>query len=123
MTDRTAARPLSPLEQRILVKLLSAEFPGAQELRSQLPQTRVTRPWASESPSVDLDVLLGVPEAAIEDGIIPATGTVTDDSGELFGELLVWVGAGRLSALEFSWYGDTAPTELPDPGLVTVTVT
>ncbi|MER5522773.1 hypothetical protein ACWC2M_16775 [Streptomyces sp. NPDC001761] len=123
MTDRTAARPLSPLEQRILVKLLSAEFPGAQELRSQLPQTRVTRPWGSESSSVDLDVPLGVPEAAIEDGIIPATGTVTDDSGELFGELLVWVGAGRLSALEFSWYGDTAPTELPDPGLVTVTVT
>ncbi|MGW2711263.1 hypothetical protein ACWC4J_20065 [Streptomyces sp. NPDC001356] len=123
MTDRAAARPLSPLEQRILVKLLSAEFPGAQELRSQLPQTRVTRPWGSESPSVDLDVPLGVPEAAIEDGIIPATGTVTDDSGELFGELLVWVSAGRLSALEFSWYGDTAPTELPDPGLVTVTVT
>ncbi|WP_199272616.1 hypothetical protein [Streptomyces broussonetiae] len=63
-----------------------------------------------------------IPAAQIEDGIIPATGTVTDDSGQLFGELLVWVSGGRLSALEFSWYGDTAPTELPDPGLVTVTV-
>ncbi|CAM5270956.1 MULTISPECIES: hypothetical protein [Streptomyces] len=122
MTDRPTTRPLSPLEQRVLVKLLSAEFPGAQELRNQLAQTRVTRPWGSESPSVDLDVPPGVPEAAIEDGVIPATGTVTDDSGELFGELLVWVSDGRLSALEFSWYGDTAPTELPDPGLVTVTV-
>ncbi|MYQ49565.1 hypothetical protein GTW40_31870 [Streptomyces sp. SID4985] len=106
----------------ILVKLLSAEFPGAQALRNQLAQTRVTRPWGSDSPSLDLDVPPGVPEAAIEDGVIPATGTVTDDSGELFGELLVWVSDGRLSALEFSWYGDTAPTELPDPGLVTVTV-
>ncbi|MET8561600.1 hypothetical protein ABZV75_13745 [Streptomyces flaveolus] len=122
MTDRPTTRPLSPLEQRVLVKLLSAEFPGAQELRNQLAQTRVTRPWGRESPSVDLDVPPGVPEAAIEDGVIPATGTVTDDSGELFGELLVWVSDGRLSALEFSWYGDTAPTELPDPGLVTVTV-
>ncbi|MEV6803072.1 hypothetical protein [Streptomyces sp. NPDC051132] len=122
MTDRPTTRPLSSVEQRILVTLLSAEFPGAQELRNQLAQTRVTRPWGSESPSVDLDVPPGVPEAAIEDGIIPATGTVTDDSGELFGELLVWVSEGRLSALEFSWYGDTAPTELPDPGLVTVTV-
>ncbi|MFH9677028.1 hypothetical protein ACH4L5_32765 [Streptomyces sp. NPDC017405] len=122
MTDPTATRSPSLLEQRVLVKLLSVEFPGAQELRNQLAQTRVTRPWGSESPSVELDVPPGVPEAAIEDGIIPATGTVTDDSGELFGELLVWVSDGRLSALEFSWYGDTAPTELPDPGLVTVTV-
>ncbi|TWV52748.1 hypothetical protein FRZ03_11115 [Streptomyces misionensis] len=120
MTDRPATRPLCPLEQRVLVKLLSAEFPGAQELRNQLAQTRVTRPWGSESPSIDLDVPSGVPAAAIEDGIMPATGTVTDDSGERFGELLVWVSGGRLSALEFSWYGDTAPTELPDPGLVTV---
>jgi hypothetical protein len=122
MTDRPATRPLAPLEQRVLAKLLSAEFAGAQELRNQLAQTRIARPWGSESPSVDLDVPPGVPEAAIEDGIIPATGTVTDDSGELFGELLVWVSDGRLSALEFSWYGDTAPTELPDPHLVTVTV-
>ncbi|SFY51730.1 hypothetical protein [Streptomyces sp. F-1] len=122
MTDRPATRPLFPLEQRVLVKLLSAEFPGAQELRCQLTQTRATRPWGSESPSIDLDVPPGVPEAAIEDGIIPAIGTVTDDSGELFGELLVWVSDGRLSALEFSWYGDTAPMELPDPGLVTVAV-
>ncbi|MFI1837658.1 hypothetical protein [Streptomyces olivaceoviridis] len=122
MTDRPATRPLSPLEQRVLVKLLSAEFPGAQELRNQLAQTRVIRPWGSESPSVDLEVPPGVPEAAIEDGIIPATATVTDDSGELFGELLVWVSDGKLSALEFSWYGDTPPTELPDPGLVTVKV-
>ncbi|MGW4300449.1 hypothetical protein ACWEHT_11790 [Streptomyces sp. NPDC004646] len=118
MTDRPATRPLSPLEQRVLVKLLSVEFPGAQELRNQLAQTRVTRTWGSDSPSIDLDVPPGVPAAAIEDGVIPATGTVTDDSGEL----LVWVSDGRLSALEFSWYGDTAPTELPDPGLVTVTV-
>ncbi|MGW4495013.1 hypothetical protein [Streptomyces sp. NPDC004376] len=122
MTDRPATRPLSPLEQRVLVKLLSVEFPGAQGLRNQLAQTRVTRTWGSDSPSIDLDVPPGVPAAAIEDGVIPATGTVTDDSGELFGELLVWVSDGRLSALEFSWYGDTAPTELPDPGLVTVTV-
>lgn len=119
---RPATRPLSPLEQRVLAKLLSAEFPGAQELRNQLAHTRVTRPWGSESPSVDLDVPPGVPEARIDDGIVPATGTVMDVAGELFGELLLWVSGGRLSALEFSWYGDTAPTELPDPDLVTVSV-
>ncbi|WP_225828130.1 hypothetical protein [Streptomyces naphthomycinicus] len=122
MTEHSAIRPLSPLEQRVLAKLLAAEFPGARELRNQLGETRVTRRWGAESPSVDLAVPPGVPPALIEDGIIPATGTVTDDSGGLFGELLVWVSDGRLSALEFSWYGDTAPTELPDPDLVAVTV-
>ncbi|MFF9406472.1 hypothetical protein ACF1B0_13250 [Streptomyces anandii] len=122
MTDFPAARPLSPLERRILTHLLTAEFPGAQELRNQLPETRVMGQWGDESPSVDLEVPAGFPAAAIQDGIIPATGTVTDDSGQLFGELLVWVSGGRLSALEFTWYGDTAPTELPDPVLVTVTV-
>ncbi|OIK23049.1 hypothetical protein [Streptomyces malaysiense] len=122
MTDHPATRPLSSLERRTLAHLLASEFPGVQELRNQLPETRVTGRWGAESPSVDLEVPADIPAAQIEDGIIPATGTVTDDSGQLFGELLVWVSGGRLSALEFSWYGDTAPTELPDPDLVTVTV-
>lgn len=122
MTDRITPRPLSDLEQRILIKLLSPEFPGVQELRNQLPEARVTGRWGAESPSVDLEVPASTPHALIADGIVPATGIVTDSSGELFGELLVWVGGGRLSALEFSWYGDTAPTELPDPEYVSVTI-
>lgn len=122
MTDRPSSRPLSPLEQRVLAELLSEDFSGVHELRNQLAEARVTGHWGSESPSVDLEVPSRVPEARIKDGIIPASGTVTDSSGRLFGELLVWVSGGRLSALEFSWYGDTAPTELPDPQLVTVTV-
>ncbi|MEU6667200.1 hypothetical protein [Streptomyces sp. NPDC046727] len=109
-------------EQRVLSKLLSAEFPGARELRSQVAEVRVTHHWADESPSVDLEVPSGTPSAPVEDGVVPATGTVTDDAGELFGELLVWVSGGRLSALEFAWYGDTAPTALPDPDRVTVSV-
>jgi hypothetical protein len=122
MTDLSASRPLSLLEQHILAKLLSPEFPGAQKLRNQLAEARVTGHWGADSPSIDLEVPAGTPEARIGDGLIPATGTVTDNSGELVGELLLWVSGGRLSALEFSWYCDAAPTELPDPNLVTVRV-
>lgn len=58
--------------------------------------------------------------AEISDGVIPGTGTVKDSSGELVGELLLWVSDGMLSALEYSWYTDEAPTALPDPHDVTV---
>ncbi|WP_206311716.1 hypothetical protein [Streptomyces sp. DASNCL29] len=54
--------------------------------------------------------------------MVPATGAVKNSSGELVGELLLWVSGGRLSALECSWYTDEAPTALPDPGDVTVAV-
>jgi hypothetical protein len=122
MTDHPHGRALSSREQAVLDKLLSAEFTGAHELRSQLPEVRATGNWGEESPSIDLEASTGTPAAPIKDGVIPSCGTVTDSSGELFGELLVWVRGGRLSALEFSWYGDTAPTELPDPEFVTVAV-
>lgn len=82
--------------RRLLTKPLTAGFPGAAELRGQV--------------------------APVEDGLLPAAGTVRDGSGELLGELLVRVSGGRLSPLECAWYGDAAPARLPDPGLVTVTV-
>ncbi|MEU6589403.1 hypothetical protein ABZ923_09240 [Streptomyces sp. NPDC046881] len=121
MGQHAVTSVVSP-EQRVLSKLLSADFPGARELGSQVAEVRVTRRWGAESPSADLEVPSGTPGAPVADGLVPATGTVTDDAGELVGELLVWVSGGRLSALEFAWYGDTAPTELPDPDRVTVSV-
>ncbi|MGW5457720.1 hypothetical protein [Streptomyces sp. NPDC003996] len=107
--------------RRLLTKLLAAEFPGAAELRGQVAEARVAGHWGAASPSVDLAVPSRVRAAPVEDGP-PVVGTVRDGSGELVGELLVWVSGGRLSALEFTWYGDAAPAELPEPGLVTVTV-
>ncbi|MGV4985236.1 hypothetical protein ACVB8X_21765 [Streptomyces sp. NRAIS4] len=52
---------------------------------------------------MDLTVPSWIPAAPVADGPLPAVGTVRDASGELVGELLVWVGGGRLSALECSW--------------------
>ncbi|MEV8071010.1 hypothetical protein AB0P32_33710 [Streptomyces sp. NPDC085995] len=123
MTDHPSSRLLSPLELKIFGKLLGSEFPGAAELRNQLPKARVKGHWGADSPSIDVEVPDSVPAAPIGDGVLPAAGTVVDSSGDLFGELLIWVSDGRLSALEFTWYGDTPPTELPDPGSVTVQTT
>lgn len=115
-------RHLQAAESDVLHKLLSVQFPAAEQLRQQLPQTRVVGRWGSDSPSVDLEVVEPFSRAEISDGVIPATGAVKDSSGELIGELLLWVSEGSLSALEYSWYTDEAPVVLPDPHDVTVAV-
>ncbi|MER7875131.1 hypothetical protein ABTY63_16455 [Streptomyces solisilvae] len=56
---------------------------------------------------MDLEVVEPFSRAEISDGVIPATGAVKDSSGELIGELLLWVSEGSL---------------LPDPHDVTVAV-
>jgi hypothetical protein len=106
--------------RQVLATLLAADFPGARQLRAQVTEVTVERPWGAESPSLDLTVPSWVPTAPVSDGLLPVAGTVRDDSGDVVGELLVWVSDGRLSALEYAWYGDTAPTDLPDPARVTV---
>ncbi|MFI9805446.1 hypothetical protein ACIHEJ_13935 [Streptomyces sp. NPDC052301] len=106
----------------LLTMLLGVDLPGVQQLRDQIAEVRVTGHWGARSPSVDLDVPSWAAAAVVAGGVLPVVGAVRDASGEPVGELLVWVNGGRLSALEFAWYGDTPPTELPDPALVTVAV-
>lgn len=115
-------RHLEATESGVLNKVLSVQFPGVEELRQQLPQTRVVGRWGIDSPSVDLEVVEPFRRAEISDGVIPAIGLVKDSSGELVGELLLWVSDGSLSALEYSWFTDEAPVALPDPCNVTVAV-
>jgi hypothetical protein len=53
--------------------------------------------------------------APIPDGPLNVRAVAYDDDGTLLGELLVWVTDGYLSAIEYAWYTDSAPTELPAP--------
>ncbi|MBW8092598.1 hypothetical protein IGW14_32665 [Streptomyces hygroscopicus subsp. hygroscopicus] len=122
MVGERLPRHLRAAESGVLNKLLAVQFPGARQLRQQVPQARVVGRWGSDSPSVDLEVMEPFPRAGIPDGVVPVTGAVKDSSGELDGELLLWVSDGTLSALEYSWYTDEAPVELPDPRGVTVAV-
>ncbi|WP_328393671.1 hypothetical protein [Nocardia sp. NBC_00416] len=40
---------------------------------------------------------------------------MTDPVGRPIGEIILWVEAGRLSGIEYAWYTDERPTQLPEP--------
>ncbi|MDR6639603.1 hypothetical protein J2Y68_003264 [Paenarthrobacter nitroguajacolicus] len=58
--------------------------------------------------------------SAFPGGPMPVSVEVIDASGEPVGELLVWVDAGHLSALEFAWWTDQPPGRLPHPSQLKV---
>ncbi|MFJ6792817.1 hypothetical protein [Streptomyces sp. NPDC091268] len=115
-------RPLNDGELGVVQLILAADFAGAPELRSQLEFVRVVAQWGEESASVDLTVLEGGPRSSVGNGVIPVDASVLDETGELFGEILLWVSDGQLSAIEYAWYGDEPPRSLPDVELISTSV-
>lgn len=107
-------RPLDAAERALLEHILSAEFVGASELRSQLDHTEVTAVWGPGSVSVDLRVQGPCRHAALPTLLVPVDAEVHDPSGAYIGELLIWTDEGAtLAALEFAWITDEMPTSLP----------
>jgi hypothetical protein len=113
-----AERAPTERERAVLELLLSGDFPGAAELRAQLPGVRVVRAWSAGSASADLRVTGPAAPAAGVPSPLPVGALVRDDAGEPVGELLVWLDGGRLAGLEYAWFTDDPPTELPDPANV-----
>lgn len=113
MNPRPAARPLSERERAILsVVLADPRTPDSILLQRQLGAARVT----SGLPTfVDIEVTDSTDRADSPDGPLPIRTIVTDECGATVGEILVWVSQGYLSGLEYAWYTDEAPTELPAP--------
>jgi hypothetical protein len=117
MTD-AQPRPLTPKERALLDLLLSQKsFPGAQELAAQIEHARVVGGLAT---LLDLEVLPTAVIANCDDGPIPVRAFVESPDGEVQGEVLVWVKGGYLSGIEFAWYTDEAPSELPSPDCLRV---
>lgn len=120
--DTQTGRPLSEAELAVLNHILSAPFPGAAELRSQLAAATVIRNWEpAGSPSIDIFVPAAQPTAPVPDGPVPVAAQVLDAAGDYLGELLLWVTDGRISGLEYSWVTDDPPARLPDTRLVRLT--
>lgn len=99
---------------RILVDsiLRQASFPGSDQLIEQASTVVVVG-----GPVTMLD-LRSSPDHAVSaftNGPIPVSVEVLDISGSSIGELLVWVHSGRLSVLEFAWWTDERPGQLPHP--------
>lgn len=107
-------RPLNADERAVLEHVLSAEFVGASQLRSQLDRTEVIAVWGPDSVSVDLQVREPCEHAALPKDLAPVDAHVHDPSGTYVGEILVWTDRGStLAALEFAWVTDEMPTSLP----------
>ncbi|MDT0305457.1 hypothetical protein RM780_00560 [Streptomyces sp. DSM 44917] len=113
MAVQIPPRPLNHGEKEVLECILGADFPGSAELRSQVGEAEVVSLWGDGSVSVDLRVPEDTAKADLVSGVAPVEATVVDDTGELVGEILVWVDRGRLAGLEYAWYGADAPTSLP----------
>ncbi|MEU8634213.1 hypothetical protein AB0C38_18705 [Amycolatopsis sp. NPDC048633] len=76
--------------------------------------------WVHGLPSVDLAVPATAAPARVPDGVIPSGAEVRDRAGQYLGEVLVWVGGGHLSAIEYAWVTDEAPDRLPDVSTMTL---
>jgi hypothetical protein len=115
-----APRPLNSEERLVLELLFAHEFPGASELRAQIPHVVVSRQWQVGLPSVDLETAFDGPIARIEGRVAPAEGEVISPDGSPAGFILVWLDEGKLAGLEYAWVTDDRPTGWPSSDLIRV---
>ncbi|WP_103337067.1 hypothetical protein [Amycolatopsis sp. CA-126428] len=106
-------RPLTPNERATLNTLLAADFPGAAELRAQAATARVTGRCGCGCPTIDLAVDGATPRS-------PKKESVAVEADVPDGGLIVFVGEGRLSCLEYWTTADETPAEFPPPGQITL---
>lgn len=103
-------RVLTEDETRLLRKILGS-VDGGESLLQQMSAVQV----ADGSTPTFLDLTADdAPRADVfPDGPIPGRFLVTQ-SGQVVGEVLVWVKSGRLDGLEYAWVTDVAPDRMPD---------
>ena len=111
-------RPLTGPEAAVIRTMLSAGRHGSAEYLAQIPYSQVISTWGAGSSSVDIEVRpCPAPAGGVTDGIV-ANGAVTNPAGRPIGEVILWAGAGQLSGIEYAWYADERPTQLPEPGQI-----
>jgi hypothetical protein len=99
-------RQLTDRERQILDMLLSADFPGVEELRAQARSVTARR----EGLIIDLVVEPGIPKAKVL-ARVPVQAVVDGDGYD--GGLLLYVDYGSLSGLEYWWVTEHAPAVMP----------
>ena len=104
-------RKLSPIEESLIKRLLTAEFPGWKEVSQQLENCRV-RVVDTEG-SLEIQTNVKAPAAAVEK-TIPVEAQVTDEDG-ISVHFLLFVSNGYVSELEI-YKDDGSPIRrLPAP--------
>lgn len=113
-SEHRANRRLSVRERRALSWVLSAL--GGQEAEVLRKQAEGALVIGGTPTMLDLVVPEGAQACPLLDGPLPVRAIAVGADDEPIGEILVWITGGRLSALEYAWYTDNAPAELPGPG-------
>jgi hypothetical protein len=111
MSDSANGSLLTEQVRELLHHVLSeADFPGSDELLQQASGVNVV---GGPVTMLDLRVTGPTSASAFTDGPIPLSVMVLDSADVTFGELLIWVNGGYLSSLEFAWWSDDPPDQLP----------
>jgi hypothetical protein len=106
-------RSLRADEQAVLDRLLSRDFKGAHELRTQAGLATVTGKCDCGCPTINLAVSDQAPRADVPGPLALAELTVTPLDGGTEGTVILFVSEGLMSSLEYVWYGESAPTSWP----------
>jgi hypothetical protein len=109
-------RPLSDAEKCIIDFLLSQEFPGADELRSQVDQTLAIGKCDCGCPTINLKVAESAPRSLPQSGRgpLPYEGSVAPGGDDPVGGIILFSSDGYLSSLEFYGFEDSPPHDWPN---------
>ena len=119
----TVPRALTAQERDVILALLPRDdFADADVYRAQLVHTTVTDTCSCGCPSIFLTVdRSAARQATVEPTGLPVAGSVGDTQDlETFVDLSLIAKDGYLWKLEVSWYGESRPTELPDPSAISL---
>jgi hypothetical protein len=109
---KIAPRPLTSDEHAVLDLLLSVDFDGATDLRTQARKATVVGRCDCGCPTVDLAVPDTAPAAGLHGRVSPVEGRVTTHGDEAPGEIILFLKGGRLDSLEYVYY-DLVPASWP----------
>lgn len=110
MKSSQTGRALDLTVQGILIKIVESAPTEREFLRFQASHAQVA---GGPITMLTLKVAEGA-RLNLSDGPLPVRTEVCDQAGDSIGEIIVWVSDGYLSALEFAWWTDMPPTELPE---------
>lgn len=111
MSDSANSGPFTEQVRELLRHVLGeADFPGSDQL---LQQTFSVNVVGGPVTMLDLRVTGPTSASAFTDGPIPLSIIVLDPAGVALGELLIWANDGYLSSLEYAWWSDDPPDQLP----------
>ena len=99
--------------------VLSSDFDGADELREQAKSAFVVGGCDCGCPSVDLRAWRGAPAVGLASRLVPSELEVVPAGDEPSGQVILFADDGRLSYLEYVFFGDT-PAKWPDPSRIRV---